>query len=715
MKLNIFAKLMLGFLSLVMIMVVIGVFSMTQIEALDSKTKAIGNDDLPSTLIVGKIDATRGSYRRSQLLHILSDTPEAKAGFEKDLESDAADMAGFFKEYEASISDDQDRALWNKVQDNWHQYVTISSAFLEPSRKGDSKTAFGILMGDARTVYNSGLGTSLTDWTNLNLEKANQDVKSADQARDTAYTLIIALMVGAAVVSCLVGFFVTRDIVSPLKIMAGGLQSLSLGDLNRNVPQKVKDIIMARTDELGTAGKGIGSTEIYLQNMAEIAQKIADGDLTVDVTPRSEKDELGQAFAQMVANLRQTIGNVAENATQLGSASGQLALASSQAGQATSQISATIQQVAAGIGQQTESVSRTATSVEQMGRTIEGVARGAREQSLAVGKASNVASQISTAIQQVAANAQTSAKGANQAATTARSGAKTVAETIRGMQSIQAKVGFSAQKVEEMGKRSDQIGTIVETIDDIASQTNLLALNAAIEAARAGEHGKGFAVVADEVRKLAERSSNATKEIGSLIRDIQKTVAEAVVAMEESSHEVEDGVERANQSDEALGDILKAVEVVNSQVDEIATAASRIGVSSNELLVVMESVSRVVAENMGASEQMAGNSNQVTIAVENIASVSEENSASVEEVSASTEEMSAQVEEVSASAQVLSEMAQDLQQLVAQFKLEKVAQSIPAKNGERLVKRGNNGTFSNGDKTRAQIKGQEVRLYQRQV
>jgi len=237
------------------------------------------------------------------------------------------------------------------------------------------------------------------------------------------------------------------------------------------------------------------------------------------------------------------------------------------------------------------------------------------------------------------------------------------------MQSIKSRVGLSAEKVQEMGKRSVQIGDIVETIDDIASQTNLLALNAAIEAARAGEHGKGFAVVADEVRKLAERSSTATKEIGTLIKGIQQIVKEAVSAMDEGAKEVEKGVARAGQSDMALTSILKAVETVNQQVEEIAQAALHISSSSNELVSSMDSVSAVVEENTAATEEMSASSTEVTQAVEAIASVSEENSAAIEEVSASTEEMSAQVQEVTTSAQALSETASRLQQVVAQFKV----------------------------------------------
>lgn len=503
-------------------------------------------------------------------------------------------------------------------------------------------------------------------------ETALADVSAAQTAQQTAAqttTLtVISVSVVAAIIGLVIAFFLSRSLSNAAKQMlaaaeqiaqtdlaalANAATALANGDLTTRLTLQAQPVAVTSSDELGDLGRAFNQMIVRL-------------------------NESGQAFSNMTANLQNLVGQVAENAAGVSTASGQLAESANQSAQVTSQIATTIQQVAKGAAQQSASVTRTAASVEQMSRAIDGVAKGSQEQAAAVARSSTLTAQITTAIQQVAANAQTGAKDSATAAQTAQRGAQTVEDAIRGMTSIKAKVSLSAQKVQEMGLRSDQIGMIVETIDDIASQTNLLALNAAIEAARAGEHGKGFAVVADEVRKLAEKSAAATKEISGLIKGIQQTVDEAVAAMDEGTKEVEQGASRASEAGRALTDILQASEAVNRQIEEIAAAAQQMNAASNELVTAMDAVSAVVEENTAATEEMAAGSGEVTQAIESIASVSEENSASVEEVSASAEEMTAQVEEVTASAQSLAEMAQTLQTLVSQFKLVEAEAPRPA-------------------------------------
>ena len=363
---------------------------------------------------------------------------------------------------------------------------------------------------------------------------------------------------------------------------------------------------------------------------------------------------------EVVVQVARTAGGVAES-------SGVLPKTSEQAGQALQGIATISQQVAQGSEQQSARSDEISTAMGQLSRAIEQVATGSQQQAVSIEQTASIVNQVSKAIDEVAQNAQAAAEGSGQATEAANNGRDLVSRTVEGMDRIKIAVETAATRIAELGQQSAEIGKIVNVIDDIAAQTNLLALNAAIEAARAGEQGRGFAVVADEVRKLAERVTDATKEIGNLIDGVQKGVAESVAATEEGTKEVESGSLLAQEAGEALEQISESVGLVTQQIEQISAAIEQVSASSAEMVKNIDEVSGVVEETSAATEQMSANSTQVMEAVDSIAAIIGQTSASTQEMSASTEELSAQVEEVVAASQTLDTLAQELREIVDSF------------------------------------------------
>jgi len=344
--------------------------------------------------------------------------------------------------------------------------------------------------------------------------------------------------------------------------------------------------------------------------------RVAGGDLGVEkleLRSNDEIGELGKSLDIMTDNLRNLVKHVQSQSHQVAASSEQLTASAEQSAYAVGQVASVISEVAAGAERQVSVVKETSTVVEQMVANIQHVAR----------------------------NTDNVANTSNQAASSAKAGTKALELSMTQMGNIERTMTKSTQVVAKLGERSKEIEQIVDTISGIAGQTNLLALNAAIEAARAGEQGRGFAVVADEVRKLAEQSQGAAKQIAQLIGEIQIDTNQAVEAMAAGTKEVKIGTDVVSNADQAFREISDLVGQVSKQVLEIT----------------------------GAVNDMTKGSNQISKSIGQLDKISKDTAEQTQTVSAATEEQSASMEEIAASSQALSKMAEELQNAVGKFSL----------------------------------------------
>ena len=665
MKLTIRTKLMAAFLAVLFLAGVAGVVGLTSMSRIRELDRSLYDSQMVGLYHVEEATAAAlaiGRDLRQAIIFINEkDTVVAKL---KEVDSLVAEADDHLKQMVSLMTTDQGRKLLEDAIRKWESYKAGIKPVEERLRAGDSQGAVRALQDQL----------ALADDTNAALQALVKQKEARGKQviaeNEVTYLQSRNILVGALVLAILLGmgiaYLLSRSIAAGVAAVGKAARDIAEMDL-----PSLAETVVAMADGDLTKEFNIAARPVKVDSGDEIGEMAQAFNRMID-----KLQETGEAFSKMTASLRDAVGRIAGNAEQLASASRQLSAASEQAGSATQQIATTIQQVARGTQEQSASVQETSSSVEQLSRAIEQIARGAQEQTRSVQEAADSVTRLNEAIARVAALAKTVKEVAERSQEAAMSGGESVHRTIQGMAAIKESAGCVAAKIQELQGYSKQIGSIVEAIDDIAEQTNLLALNAAIEAARAGEHGRGFAVVADEVRKLAERSGRETKQIAELITQVQKGTEEAVSAMERGSREVEQGFLLAEGAGEALQLILEGARGAAEPIAQIAAAAQQMEAASKKVVDLMDSVSTVVEESSTATREMAASGRQVTEAMEKIAAITEETSASSEEVSAATEEMNSQVEEVVAEAQGLSQMAGELQGIVSRFHLKREGEVV---------------------------------------
>jgi methyl-accepting chemotaxis protein len=490
--------------------------------------------------------------------------------------------------------------------------------------------------------------------------KVSKDEEAAQ--RSIAASKMLSLVFGIIGISAgaLLAFFIARGIANPIGLMVTAARRIAEGDLADKVE-------VSSRDEIGQLADTFNSMTENLNAMADSALAIADGDLTVSVTPRSEKDALGNAFARMVGNLQNVVSQIITTSEQVRTASSDVSTTAQQSSAGAQQQQKGVEQISSQTGEVSSQMEEVSSQIEEMASGIEQASATVDSQVEFVDRVSTTMEEMAASVQSVAENAGKAQEQGGNAVNEAQKGREAVEAATNGMQEISSTIDGLATVINSLGQRSSQIGEIVNTITGIASQTNLLALNAAIEAARAGEHGRGFAVVADEVRKLAERTAQATEEIETLVKGIQDESQNAVRSTEE-------GIEKVKQGGELTANVGTVLESVVGSIQDTSEAIQGILASADEQSKAAQDVTGAVTELSGMSKQIAKGmaeqskgAQQISQAVAQTAKAMEETAASVEEISGITNQVAAGAQEMASSAEELSAQSDGMQELMSQF------------------------------------------------
>jgi methyl-accepting chemotaxis protein len=657
--LKISQKLIVSFLVVNVLMMAMGIFSITKMRTVKQSANDLAENWMPSIIQSFKIANDFSLLRRYEMRIILSQTKEDISANEIKLGETRDKIAKGQSVYEPLISSDAERENYNDFKISYAKYLDEQKKIIDLVKNNKTAEAVALLGGESKRLFDEAEQKCLKA-VDMNEKGGAASAQNGDEVFSSAQLLIWIVLGISTVLALWIAVFIAGYIKkgiarivermdelanSCLANLEHGCGQLAAGDLNINISADIAPLSIDSKDELGTLAGNINQVISKTQSTAAsvgqavnaIKETIEESNLLVEAASngklktRGNADKFRGSYKELVNGLNNTLNAFAvpidESSEVLASmAKGDLTVIMTgdykgDFALIKNSINTVAESLLNALSKVNEAIQATASASSQISSSSEEMAAGAQEQSAQTTEIAGAVEEMTKTVIETSRNASIAAENSKQASDNARKGTLKVDETKKGMEKIVESATETGKIISSLANKTDQIGEIAQVIDDIADQTNLLALNAAIEAARAGEQGRGFAVVADEVRKLAERTTKATKEIAETIKSIQNEAKEADKSMTIAKDSVIIGMGLTEQVAEVLNEILKVNAGAADMINQVAAASEEQSATAEQISRNIEGISSVTAQSAAGTQQIARAAedlNQLTANLQNL-------------------------------------------------------------------------------------------------